>query len=116
MENELRLGNLFILRGKIVEFDDKLMHSVIYGGLEGSEPIPLTEEWLLKFGFEETSDKDFIGGLYTRGKDGFYINKETMSYCGIDYEGTIDDIVEINYVHELQNLYFALTKQELTMK
>jgi hypothetical protein len=81
------------------------------------QPIPLTEEWMLKFGFEETDPKKFIGGLYTRKKtDGFYgfhINKETMSYCTFDYEGDIDDIIKIQYVHQLQNLYFAVTGEEL---
>lgn len=122
--NELRIGN-YVLKslksgnGRKIEVKIDINDFIrICDGSEiyNFEPIPLTEECLLKFGFKETSDKDFIGGLYTRGKDGFYINKETMSYCGIDYEGTIDDIVEINYVHELQNLYFALTKEELTMK
>jgi len=41
------------------------------------------------------------------------INKETMSYCQLDYEGSIDDIVKIKYVHQLQNIYFALTNEEL---
>ena len=82
------------------------------------EPIPLTEEILLKCGFYETSNKDFIGGLFALKQkgDGFYINKETMSYCYFDYEGNIEDIIKINYVHQLQNLYFALTNEELQIE
>jgi hypothetical protein len=37
-----------------------------------------------------------------------------MSYCEIDYEGSVCDIVKIKYVHELQNLFYALNKEELT--
>ena len=109
MENELRLGNLFILRGKIVEFDDNLMHSVIYGGLEGSEPIPLTEECLLKFGFEK-----FVEHTPSFGHDDIYRKRY------IDINGRYNQYhfrnILIESVHELQNLYFALTKEELTMK
>ena len=68
------------------------------------KPIPLTEEWLVKFGFENNSmnldeegflhlDISFIGGVNV------YIND--MEYP------------HINHVHQLQNLYFALTGQEL---
>jgi len=39
-----------------------------------------------------------------------------MCYCDIDYEGTTNDRIKIQYVHQLQNLYFALTGEELTYK
>ena len=57
--------------------------------LKDFRPIPLTEEWLLKFGFERTYNSQF-------------------RYFG--------HYIKIKYVHELQNLYFALTGQELTIK
>jgi hypothetical protein len=127
--NELRLGNLVYITDETYSFFYKQeteinIHNLIYLCGETKEPIeytiepiPLTEEWLLKFGFEETDPKTFMDGLYSRKKgDGFYINKETMSYCTFDYEGTIDDIIKIQYVHQLQNLYFAVTGEELTMK
>jgi len=74
-------------------------------------PIPLTEEWLLKFGFEqpyiELTTKEFVKGdliiyLYKP------VNREW--YYGSWREG------KIKYVHQLQNLYFALTGEELTIK
>jgi hypothetical protein len=107
---ELRVGNLVQDAIGLVEIglNGWIKYADIY------ESIPLTEEWLFKFGFYETSNDDFIGGLYTRKKpDRFLINKETMSYCQLDYEGSIDDIVKIKYVHQLQNIYFALTNEEL---
>jgi hypothetical protein len=125
---ELRIGNLVSSIGIIYKVTLIDIHGNIRG-VEGStsfnldkttNPIPLTEEWLLKFGFQQTDPKKFIGGLYTRKKTdgfyGFYINKETMSYCTFDYEGTIEDIIKIEYVHQLQNLYFALTGEELNYK
>jgi hypothetical protein len=120
--NELRIGNYYygdvlfpseynvITANDLVELDSDPLDDYY-------QPLPLTEEWLIKFGF---GDARITDRLYTRKKTdgfyGFYINKETMSYCTFDYEGTIDDIIKIEYVHQLQNLYFAVTNEELTMK
>ena len=120
--NELRIGNYYygdvlfpseynvITANDLVELDSDPLDDYY-------QPLPLTEEWLIKFGF---GDARITDRLYTRKKTdgfyGFYINKETMSYCTFDYEGTIDDIIKIQYVHQLQNLYFAVTGEELTMK
>jgi hypothetical protein len=76
------------------------------------EPIPLTEEWLIKFGFEEhtTNHKYYkFGCAIFRGLgdsiNRFYYHRSGHSKC-----------IEIKYVHQLQNLYFALTNEELTIK
>lgn len=65
------------------------------------EPIPLTKEWLLQLGFFE---KDDCAGWH----------KEGLVY----YEGFICDSQrnKIKYVHELQNIFFALTGIELELK
>jgi hypothetical protein len=65
--------------------------------------IPLTEEWLLKFGFKKTFRGKFEHDLLTYdiyGGDGLYIHG-----CN----------TELKHVHQLQNLYFALTQTELTL-
>lgn len=72
------------------------------------KPIPITEEWLLKFGFKynnptyEWYDKSAV----------FFIQ---VNYLGFDLIAKFHNQVirEIKYVHELQNLYFALTGKEL---
>jgi len=68
------------------------------------EPIPLTEEWLKRFGFENTSS--FGTEYYDKGK--LVICQED----GLDY---IEDLTNVNikHVHQLQNLYHALTGEEL---
>lgn len=95
-------------------------------------PIPLTEEWLLKFGFEtEDAEIDFMeysieyednsyiyticndGGLNNADKYPFYIN---LKNCGSKYGWQVDSKIEIKYVHTLQNIHFALTGQELKLK
>jgi hypothetical protein len=127
--NELRIGNLLqsdtntiikivgVVKKDIYYYHNKKNLYVLELNNLNFQPLELTEEWLLKFGF---GDARITNRLYTRKKTdgfyGFYINKETMSYCTFDYEGTIDDIIKIEYVHQLQNLYFAVTGEELTMK
>lgn len=73
------------------------------------EPIPLTEDWLIKFGFTKVNK-------YSYWLDDFlcetiYINLNTRkTTIGSNEEY---DINHIKHVHQLQNLYFALTGEEL---
>ena len=73
-----------------------------------ANPIPLTEEWLLKFGFEkhdngEDFDEWSLGHVeFTDFTDNTY-----------EYNPTV---LSFKHVHQLQNLYFALTGEELTVK
>ena len=84
-------------------------------GFEHFEPIPLSEDWLLKFGFvkcgnlitTQTIKAPIIGSfslLLSEGKWFFVPNVR------------IEWSVEITHVHQLQNLYFALTGEELKIK
>jgi hypothetical protein len=68
------------------------------------KPIPLTEEWLLKFGFKKENNFTW-GNLKMELKqkeDGFSI------WLGAD--------LYLEHVHQLQNLYFALIGEELNHK
>ena len=92
---ELRIGNYINIHDTItqMELDDFHFSSSFMN------PIPLTEEWLLKLGFEKAYEtcyqyKDFI-------LDDRFIMMD------------IDITIQLKYVHQLQNLYFALTGQEL---
>jgi hypothetical protein len=98
------------------------------------ESIPLTEEWLLKFGFGIvdhsgthffSKDIEIDNGnhpdlyLHFHIKNGEIVNSG-MTSGEIDnedgYEGERTHLVNIiEYVHQLQNLYFALTGKELTI-
>lgn len=74
------------------------------------KPIPLTEEWLLKFGFENLNYGWYLNKIklfdysYKKGSINLKINS-------FDVPST-----QIKYVHQLQNLFFALAEQELTIK
>ena len=73
-----------------------------------AEPIPLTEEWLLKFGFDSKT-LIFRNGNFTMtwGNGGDYIDFQTIA-------GSY--MIHVAHVHQLQNLYFALTGEELEIK
>lgn len=103
--SELRIGN-------IVFFSDTLMepHKIKAGRLidlycDSFNSIPLTEDWLLKFGFEKRKNS-YEYGL-------FVLYQEDSGRFGFTEFAVI---VYINHVHKLQNLYFALTGQELEVK
>ena len=74
-------------------------------------PIPLTEEWLLKFGFVFDSYGEYCKGAYSL--DNEYTDKGVYNFV-IHKETCLD--IEIKYLHQLQNLYFALTNEELTIQ
>ena len=86
-----------------------------------AKPIPLTEEWLLKLKLHKEFNSDNSENRncwYLKDcDDNFYINYDYDSYIGW-YVGAscYGYIVGIKHVHQLQNLYFALTNKELTIK
>ena len=102
--NELRIGNWVKRKGLVVQCDHMSVDNC-YSWPEQYEPIPITEEWLVKFGFEEV--KRYGDGVW-RVHDFiliFYPDECFLCDCDID--------VKIKHVHQLQNLYFALTGKEL---
>lgn len=104
--NELRIGNWV----KLISKDKFYEISTGYDIDEGTEsedfqPIPFTEEWLLRLGFEQEGD--------------FY----SLNYKGVYFSSLIpfNEVVSqsyhettIEFVHQLQNFYFALCGEELT--
>ena len=90
------------------------------------EPIPLTEEWLGKLGLikrnqteelpEELQqpDIDEDGDIWYTWVKGVF-NLEIQSNGEIWFE-VYSHYKHIKWVHELQNLYFALTEEELTLQ
>jgi len=94
-------------------------------------PIQLTEEWLLSFGFELTQydffDEDGEDEIYLEFTKKLIDKEYTYSvilnpngvceFCA-NYRWTESGalIATIQNVHQLQNLYFALTKEWLNLK
>ena len=113
--NELRLGNYFETpeqKEKVREISFSYDEGVTFindWNVSIIKPIPLTEEILLKCGFEKKNG-------YVFRKIGFILNgrkvKDSIGFHFIHYECT----TECSYLHQLQNLYFALTGEELNVE
>lgn len=106
--NELRIGNLIYYSDKQTTYCvTDITISNIYEGAIAAYPIPLTEEWLLKFGFDQLESGTYIC------PNQIVLRKDKNGYL---YEVFKGKEVLIQHVHSLQNLYFALTSEELEIK
>lgn len=104
--SELRIGNLLY-------WGDKGISPIQAGGILllsqnklhiKPQPIPLTEEILLKCGFK----KHITSDIYPT-----YAFKFMNVNNGVLYVLKIGFLNHIKHIHQLQNLYFALTGEEL---
>ncbi len=118
---ELRVGNLLkpninhlAAYGDNLGFvtliqEDRFTVSNHYPG-KWFEPIPLTEEWVVKFGFDNNQSHftKWINDVNT-----FIIHKDENGFFVCDVDCNID----LQYVHQLQNTYniFSNFKDELTL-
>lgn len=109
--SDLRIGNYVLANGKITKVIDVLESGInqmrydVEYDLEDLEPIELTEEILLKCGFE----KEILEPKHYCIKGMCIWKCNDMFLC--DKNG-----VHIKYLHQLQNLYFALTNEELNLQ
>lgn len=131
---EVRIGNLVSYEGKEYRIagiykDYPFLDTIEFGAgvveWKDLEPIPLTEERLLKFGFEKRKGNKFptlkVKGsrFYTSRFNYFRVNVFqrclTVQYSSNvkDKENDLYTIDNIQSIHQLQNLYFALTNKEL---
>ena len=116
--SELRIGNYLSqsITGIVfqvgLEYFEKLYIGVYF--LENVDPIPLTEVWLTNFGFTYPDPHYLI--WYKEGFGPFRVLFDIhLKHWQIGYSGG-RVFKKIEYVHQLQNLYFALTEEELTIK
>ena len=115
--NELRVGNLIYNIKN--EFEKR---QIIVSGITNTmiackqivtehkffEPIPLSEDWILKSGFKKREDGDY--DLFKHSEVSIIIDKDLDCWkC----DGICFSVTNFQYVHQLQNLYFALTGEEL---
>lgn len=108
---ELRIGNKVYHPAKNIVFTISREDFSFKNGLANIEDfraIPLTEEILLKkCGFEFDS-------VYISYNNGYFTLIYNEGHISLVVEGQWLTL-EIKYLHQLQNLYFALTGEELTV-
>jgi hypothetical protein len=85
------------------------------------DEILLTKDWFKKFGADITGDPSFMLGTPDRTLF-FIINNKGISYPNIIVSSELSSLDSqciglnsIQYIHELQNLYFCLTGEELQL-
>ena len=83
-------------------------------------PVKITAELLVAFGFEEKVTKDGRLGVgtvhYQKDDNWIYLFDSgfEFEYTSLGYRLNLGS-GKYKYVHQLQNLYFALTGEELTL-
>jgi hypothetical protein len=115
----LRIGNIVTHKisgiSKVTQVGSSIHPEYVAGrSLEGVYwvksylPVEITEQWLIDFGFRKDEELNYR----------WYID-DWLAYDLDDNCIRISDSWEFGkrkYVHELQNLYFAITGTELEMK
>lgn len=107
---ELRLGMYLrdTVRDKIIALEINHFKELAISAMNffiRYQPIDLTEEWLLKLSFEKVN--------YTYWSKGLAVHNHDIVSFYMLYE---QNRTYIKYVHQLQNLNFDLTREELTIK
>ena len=107
--NELRVGNWVKVIQSKNGMNTTIQPSSFSVDIENTyKAIPLTQEWLKSFGFER-DDLGWYNGIILLGvgKNGFhYLPTEEEHYLLGQ---------ELKYVHQLQNLHYAITGDELIL-
>jgi uncharacterized protein YciU (UPF0263 family) len=113
---ELRIGNLLefdwcIHKVESIHLEgcvglNDIMYEEVY--IDDLKPIQLTEQWLIRFGFK--LNPEFIKEIvYELQSEEFQL----VNDCGGWFLGNEETDLQITSVHQLQNIYFALTGKEL---
>jgi len=123
-EKELRSGNLVyrviedyepLTEKKVVEWGWDIVYRIgdCVDREENYEYIPLTAEWMEEFGFV----KDEHYGTYCLGDYCVSPNYGDFRFMNDPCSDALSYwITNVKWVHQLQNLYFAITGKELERK
>lgn len=106
--NELRMGN-FVYN----EYKELYIINWINRVIENkANPIPLTEKWLIKFGFVKADNNRFEHELLVWDVEQ---HGDKFAFCIWDEENpaVTNFIMHSYFVHTFQNNFFALTGKEL---
>lgn len=111
--SELRIGNYTLDHGH----PEQIPYGSDIDSAGLMEPIKLTADWLTKFGFEKF---DFE---YEEGIEITYVLEKKNGHQFVlsdDFQPMDGEIAMLDYkllyVHQLQNLFFCLTGEELVLK
>jgi hypothetical protein len=116
---ELRIGNYILKRQKVEKVHSLQDDEINYTIENVFSPIPLTEETLLRCGFE-INDSTFNTKAATLKE---YVPDRSPLIVILDINGNLagpalayERSTNVKSIHQLQNLYFALTGKELEVE
>lgn len=101
---ELRIGNMIEKTGNPVEVDIKVLQDIDQDP-EAFSGLKIDEEWLKKYDIPLEENKDYE---YWFDAKGSWLVEVVQDTCTEN-----NYIAQCFYVHQLQNIYFALTGEEL---
>jgi hypothetical protein len=115
---ELRIGNLVLSKGVPVQIEEIMWETVRYCfgefPIDYVEPIPITEDWLWRLGFERREGLFRLSKYWVEFRNFDRVGVKILFGCFQNNKIYITDtLVYTEYVHQLQNIYFALTGKEL---
>jgi len=91
--------------------------------LKDINPIPITEEWLLRFGFEKKEKSNlYLISIheFNLKKLCVYLDINNCTIAMVDYFSNLEktELFPLNYkyIHQLQNLFYSITQTELQCK
>lgn len=77
-------------------------------------PINLTPEWFMRLGGVQSSESDYY--IEIDPNTSINYNSQTGEVTVLEIDDGCIRLWHIKSVHQLQNLYFAITNKELTVK
>jgi hypothetical protein len=118
--HELRIGNLiqvpfgddtWVRSVDTINYDSIMTENGRFCFEHEYDFAPITEEWLKKFGFEEDGQHWYFFRTKDRFTDigySYSLEKKILQFDELE--------VPMQYLHQIQNIYFSLTGQELKIK
>ncbi len=130
--NELRIGNLVhdeVLGNAPISgiadrsvwvsvnnltIDNKIETVNYHLSIENVQPIPITDELLIRFGFEKSYESNFTKRFELIAKRKAFVFSYSKTDMVEDYFEVKGMVLELpQYIHTLQNIFYALTQEEL---
>lgn len=110
-ETELRIGNTILINGNMYNLELPDLNLIANrNGKSTYSPIHLTEDILVKLGFEKTANpRELKYGGYSI----LLLNEIRFVICNYIEN---PPSVKVSTLHQLQNLFFSLCGEELTFK
>lgn len=122
--SELRIGNIIkhnvtddngdVLQPNQAAITEDDMEWMVCYGADEQEPVPITNQYLFEFGFKEPN-LNSVTYYYLQLGQGYYLhwdfNDQKMYLVGRGSENGF--YLECKFLHQLQNIFFALTGKEL---